>query len=119
MSDCRWCNEDLTGKQVYCSDRCRMAWNREQEATRTEPEPQSEQIAKPNTVESEQNQPEQPKRTASYQDYIDNRQDYAGRAKPDKLNWGPYLPAEDLDQLGVIANRVPIPGDWDYVGVAV
>ncbi len=84
------CDEPLTGKQQhYCSDKCRMQAKRSQPEQESDPQP-------------EQTQPEQPTRTASYQDYIDNPEDYAKRSKPEDIDWD---------------NRSPIPGDWDYDGV--
>ena len=43
----------------------------------------------------------------------------ARRTNPDSLNWGPHMTSDQLHEAGLKANRVPIPGDWDYVGVAV
>ncbi len=44
---------------------------------------------------------------------------YVERAFPDKLNWGPWLDVAGLEQAGLKANRVAIPGDWDYEGTAI
>lgn len=41
---------------------------------------------------------------------------YCPRQEPEKLNWGPWLTSKELKQAGLKANRVPIPGDWDYEG---
>ena len=47
------------------------------------------------------------------------------RTNPDLINWGPWLNADQLEahrvanSLPKYHNRSPIPGDWDYVGVAV
>ena len=43
----------------------------------------------------------------------------ARRTDPDSLNWGEWMTADQLHEAGLKANRVSIPGDWDYVGVAV
>ncbi len=40
------------------------------------------------------------------------------RSEPEKLNWGPWMNVGALAAAGLKANRVAIPGDWDYVGVA-
>ncbi len=48
-----------------------------------------------------------------YQEYPDH---YALRTAPEKLNWGLYLDAVALKARGFVANRVSIPGDWDYEG---
>lgn len=50
-------------------------------------------------------------------DYHANRDKYATRAEPDKLNWGPWMDSGELQEAGLKANRVSIPGDWDYSGV--
>ncbi len=50
-------------------------------------------------------------------DYHLNQQDYASRAIPDRLNWGPWMNSTQLEQAGLKANRVSIPGDWDYEAV--
>ena len=44
---------------------------------------------------------------------------YITRREPDKLNWGPWLDVAGLEQAGLKANRVAIPGDWDYEGTAI
>lgn len=41
---------------------------------------------------------------------------YVQRQEPDKLNWGKWMNGKQLRQAGLKANRVPIPGDWDYEG---
>ncbi len=28
MKTCKWCNNEVSGKRVYCDDKCRMAYNR-------------------------------------------------------------------------------------------
>ncbi len=50
-------------------------------------------------------------------DYYANPDKYIPRTEPDKLNWGPWLNTAELNVAGLKANRVPIPGDWDYEGV--
>jgi len=48
----------------------------------------------------------------------------ARRTNPDLINWGPWMSADELQEykqlnkLPKYHNRSPIPGDWDYVGVA-
>ena len=48
-------------------------------------------------------------------DYHANRDKYVARREPDKLNWGPWMDMAELEQACLKANRVAIPGDWDYV----
>ena len=56
-------------------------------------------------------------RTAGLQDYYDNPDNYYPRREPERLNWGAWLNMDQLKQADLRANRVPIPGDWDYEGV--
>ena len=49
-------------------------------------------------------------------DYHLNPDDYITRREPGRLNWGPWLNTAQLEQAGLKANRVSIPGDWDYAG---
>ncbi len=51
--------------------------------------------------------------------YHSNPEMYATRTNPDRLNWGKSMTGDQLEQAGLKANRVPIPGDWDYEGVCV
>ena len=55
----------------------------------------------------------------SYEDYIARPYAYATRANPEKLNWGEPMTFHELQASPFVANRVPVEGDWDYVGVAV
>ena len=58
----------------------------------------------------------------SMQDFMGNptpEQMIAARARrtdPDSLNWGAWMNSHELHEAGLVANRVPIPGDFDYVG---
>ncbi len=53
---------------------------------------------------------------ASLQDYNDDPDRYVQRLEPEKLNWGPWMNSSKLARHGFKANRVAIPGDWDYMG---
>ncbi len=50
--------------------------------------------------------------------YYANPSKYIQRREPDKLNWGPWMNMAELEQAGLKANRVSVPGDWDYAGTA-
>ena len=54
----------------------------------------------------------------SIEHYRANPDMYIQRQEPDRLNWGPRLNFNELNQAGKKANRVAIPGDWDYEGSA-
>ena len=56
-------------------------------------------------------------RTPSIDDYREHPHDYVQRREPDQLNWGEWMDSHQLEQAGLKANRVSIPGDWDYDGV--
>lgn len=71
----------------------------------------------PKRTQPEQTQSEQPTRTPPVSIEPDGH--YATRTDPDSLNWGEWMTADQLHEAGLKANRVSIPGDWDYVGVAV
>ncbi len=87
--NCR-CGKELVGRQKHYSDACRMKANRAK--------------AKANVSGT------------SLEHYHENPDMYAERSKPDKLNWGPHMSMSELDSAGLVANRVTIPGDWDYEG---
>ena len=55
---------------------------------------------------------------ASLEDYQQDQENqtgyYATRTNADSLNWSTPMSAMELQQAGYKANRVSIPGDWDY-----
>jgi len=55
---------------------------------------------------------------ATLEDYQTHPERYVQRVHPERLNWTGYMTRAELEQAGLKANRVPIPGDWDYEGVA-
>jgi len=54
---------------------------------------------------------------ASLQHYTDNPSMYVTRLEPERLNWGKWMTAAELDKASLKANRVSLPGDWDFAGV--
>ncbi len=54
-------------------------------------------------------------RIASIDDYHAHREDYAERACPELLNWGPWMNVGELSEARLSGNRLTVPGDWDYV----
>lgn len=50
----------------------------------------------------------------SLDDYYIRPEAYHRRLEPEKLNWGIHLDLKQLKQAGLRANRVPIPGDFDF-----
>lgn len=57
--------------------------------------------------------------TATLEHYQANPDQYIARADAERLNWGKRMNMNELNIAGKKANRVPIPGDWDYEGAAV
>lgn len=49
-------------------------------------------------------------------DYLTHPDMFAKRTNPEKLNWGGWMTQGELEDAGLKANRIPIPGDHDYVG---
>lgn len=96
---CLNCDKPVTGKSKYCSGACRTAWSRKS-------------VTPNETVTAES-----VTKVASLEDYQGHPEDYARRTNAVILNWGPWLNREQLERSDYIANRVTIPGDWDYSGV--
>ena len=105
MNRCKQCGLDVTGKRQFCDDRCRMAFNRSQSEQSEQTEHEQPEQMKPNT---------QPEQVASLEHYHANPDQYATRANPELLNWGEPMSLNELGQAKLKANRVTIPGDWDY-----
>lgn len=101
---CKQCNVEISNRAKFCSDKCRMQFKRSQ------PEQKANKL-NPNT------EPEQIVGRASYEHYLAYPELFAKRSFPDKLNWGVWMNYKDLKKVHLVANRVPLPGDFDYVGV--
>lgn len=109
---CKHCNGPIEGKGKFCSDKCKQAAYRAKRNTVTPPTvtngpvTQSESV----TVNEQDDGP-------SIAHYNANPSRYAPRTNPQLLNWGKPMSGEQLAHFKLVANRVPIPGDWDYAGV--
>jgi hypothetical protein len=55
-------------------------------------------------------------KTASLEHYQANPDQYAARTNPELLDWGKPMTLNELNKAKLKANRVTIPGDWDYTG---
>ena len=111
---CKNCDAELTGRQkVHCSDRCRKALSRTNKSDISNSDTEVGQITAEELV-----QIEAVAMPGTLGDYYARPSQYAQRTNPDKLNWGPYMTTEQLADAGLKANRVSIPGDWDYEKVA-
>lgn len=137
MSKCEICNVECTGRT--CSGACRARLSRR---TRTDEAHAEEQAhahaAKPEGVTSDMpvipadvnlgKHEDAPRSTNSapaisehqavLDHYYANPDMYISRQEPERLNWGEYMTIAELASAKLKANRVPIPGDHDYVGVA-
>ena len=54
---------------------------------------------------------------ASLEHYQNNPDKYITRQEPERLNWGRWMGVHELEANKLKANRVSIPGDWDYLAV--
>ncbi len=94
----------------YCSGKCRAADGAEPYVKSAEEQAMVVEVTKK-------------RNPASYEGYKKNHgpgAKYARRFEPEKLNWTKNVMSEDeLEQAGFRANRVPIPGDWDYEAPAL
>ena len=107
---CKNCDNELTGRQQgHCSDRCRMALKR------TQPEQVKVEHETRTALDANAGPPQIGRPDLEH--YQSNPEMYATRTNPEKLNWGPWLGSVDLKARSFVANRVSIPGDWDYKGV--
>lgn len=141
MSLCKnGCGREAVGRSMYCSPSCKVAYNR----NKTNPIETNRNIGKDGlrgvgvseaTIESLDAYPSafeaKPDKTLTIalcrsedlggflglSHYKENPDKYAPRDKPEKLNWGPWMDLADLTGSPFVANRVPIPGDFDYAGV--
>lgn len=96
---CEQCNGPVTGKSRTCSARCRKALSRAKcDASVTN------SGDKPSVTEVDVSQ------------FIGPDVYYQPRTNPDLLNWGEPMTRAELEANKFKANRVPIPGDWDYAG---
>ena len=121
--DCINCSSALSGrKQRFCSDKCRMAYNRDNKTPEDAPgssKPEQtipEHHAKPEQTEPEQANPNKPE-LSGIDHYYAHPDLYIKRLEPERLNWGEPMTMAELASAGLKCNRVSIPGDWDYAGV--
>lgn len=120
MVNCVICGNECTGKT--CSGACRAKLSRRkprplrtdqlESCARTEAHGEGARA----TLEAI-DELEDEARTASLEDYQANPKDYATRTDATKLNWGVPMSTHELQVTQYTANRVTIPGDWDYEGV--
>ena len=93
---CVNCGKEAEGRSKYCSATCKTIYNRNKNRNTKSVTPNRNS----ETVTPDQLQAARDRRT-----------------NPDLLNWGDPMTSAELHDAGLRANRVPIPGDWDYNGV--
>jgi hypothetical protein len=101
MSECKVCGKECRGQT--CSGSCRAKLSR-----------QSQGKAHAHAQQAHEPEAHAPKRTASLEHYYANPNQYATRTNPEALNWGKPMSLNQLRAANIKANRVTIPGDWDY-----
>lgn len=121
------CGKEAKGRSMYCSPSCKVAYNRNKTKsidTNRNMEAGPLQFGRHDEVfiDDNDNLASSPRDIATYNHYLANiiiagQTSYAERAHPEKLNWGPLMSSVELASAGLVANRVPIPGDWDYTGI--
>ena len=99
MSTCIVCGNECGDKAKTCSDKCRKA------ASRGVTLPVDASVTNRCDITSVTSGCDKPSVT------------YATRTNPDQLNYGEPLTKAGLAKARLRANRVPIPGDYDYKGV--
>lgn len=132
------CDNQVTGKALFCSSRCRKAHSRLtvtncdiatvtkcDTPTVTQPESVTLQdLCKDKTVHVEPMIDTRPEHTPfigikdECSELRTNPELLATRTNPELLNHGPWMNADQLKSSQCKHNRVPIPGDYDYAGVA-
>ncbi len=134
------CGKDLTGRQLlYCSDKCRMQHKRQAESEQDAPQPERIIPNRSNSDKVEVGQkPDKPplvEKAGESFPKIQNTPEFGipNFGEPDcqcthcknnrvytqqlVINHGAWKPASELGKNEI--NRVTLPGDVDYVGVAV
>jgi hypothetical protein len=118
MNKCKVCGIDCNGNT--CSGSCRAKLSRR---TRTEPSARSEAHAVKRTVSvtdaPERYSPDDEPAfdvvlEGSLSHYQSNPDMYVTRLEPVRLNWDTWMDLGELNSNKLKANRVSIPGDWDY-----
>lgn len=109
------CNNEAKGNGSYCSKSCRAQQSRRNRKGATELTA-NQATAQGNSCQFSTKGSAGPAVTLEH--YEANPDMYATRANPHRLNWGPRMNMNELNTAGKAANRVPIPGDHDYKGVA-
>ena len=107
------CGNEAKGRSMYCSDTCKTLYNRNKKSVTT---PVVTETVTVGGVSCLRKDLVPCGHDFSLKVFHDNPSDFAIRDKPEKLNWGPWMSLSELESSSFIANRVSIPGDFDYSG---
>ena len=113
MKQCKrdGCDNVVEGKAVWCGDACRKKSSRIQVGHNDKSDTIKSDIPKSDTQVGHIT-------PATLDDYHDpDGRNYAARTNPELLNWDKPMTLSQLNSAGLKANRVSIPGDWDYSGI--
>ena len=127
MNKCKVCQKECTGKT--CSGACRAKLSRMSKRTLEHQDSAQIHGARSSVTHDIEDGPVAVGRHDPVPDFCVNLEDggvgaflhytsnpdmYIERCEPDKLNWGKWMNRVELERYSFKANRVSIPGDWDY-----
>ncbi len=115
---CKWheCDNEARAKSPFCSGTCKKRYQRTS-GTNVPVEvgqrPSGTEVGQGAIINEES--------VVSYENYLKYQPlgMYATRANPETLNWGAWMDKAQLKQNGKTANRVTLPGDWEYKGCCI
>ncbi|MCK5017523.1 MAG: hypothetical protein KAS32_10690 [Candidatus Peribacteraceae bacterium] len=116
MIKCTVCGKEMNGRGKTCSSKCRKILSRSVTESVTTV---TQSVTKPTVTKCDRVSVTSWTVTgheAGLQHYLNHPDMYYPRKEPDKLNWGPHMTATQLHNSKFKANRVAIPGDYDYAG---
>lgn len=116
IMNCTYCGCEYEAERIssqYCTARCRVAANRSVTEVSVTQTPLVTLKGDPDVTVGGVVR----KETTLNTDLIGPDVYYWPRTNPERINWGEHMSMDQLKEAGLVANRVPIPGDWDYVGV--
>lgn len=115
---CKSCNVEFEAKRAsakYCSDKCKLDFNRGRDTVSVSKK-DTLSVSK-DTVSVSSEPLSVSTNPASLEHYQNNPDKYITRQEPERLNWGRWMGLHELEANKLKANRVSIPGDWDYLAV--
>ena len=121
--ECKHCGKEFAPKRkvgaTTCSDKCRQARRRQlmKPLSVTNAAARNRDIMEVDVTDNKRATLTKHPITgcaveATLEHYQAHPKRYVQRREPERLNWTGYMTKAEL-----VANRVPIPGDWDYEGI--